>query len=358
MDQRLVHRRVEGLALGAEGRQKIAIRIEDLEARMTVVGHPDPAGRIDGDEPRIDERIGAATRYLAPKDCGWPQRRRWENAAVTNRPARVAVLVLVLAYALAVAFVVPRSGALITTYARASEVASALGLAAGLCLLAAGALEADADARAGLAHLDRVADQVPHHLLKRAGIAGDARRLHAEGGVELDAARVELRTQAVDGARDGDARSVARLISLVEEQSPLLVELARELARHEKADSREEADRHLHGRREPPVVDRIAQEKDRADRQEDAGDPRKELHADEALPVESGARRYRRRRDRGFFCSLAQRGREVDRPRRSSRAGAFLRKVNGRRSECHRRRGNCGRPLFTLRRKSSSSNDP
>ena len=86
-----------------------------------------------------------------------------------------------------------------------------------------------------------------------------------------------------------------------------------ELAGDEEPDSREEADRHLDRRRQPPVVDRVAQEKDRADRQEDSGDPREQLHADEALPVD--ARRRRRRtgvEDRGFFCSLAHRSGGVE----------------------------------------------
>jgi signal transduction histidine kinase len=66
-------------------------------------------------------------------------------AALRHRPigrADTLVAVGALAYAIAVAFAVPRSGALVTTYGRASELASALDLAAGLALLAAGVVAA------------------------------------------------------------------------------------------------------------------------------------------------------------------------------------------------------------------------
>ncbi|MDA0158721.1 histidine kinase [Solirubrobacter ginsenosidimutans] len=56
------------------------------------------------------------------------------------RSARVVVSVLVLAYALAVVLVLPRSGPLITSYARASDAAQALALVCGLALLGAGLL--------------------------------------------------------------------------------------------------------------------------------------------------------------------------------------------------------------------------
>ena len=114
-----------------------------------------------------------------------------------------------------------------------------------------------------------------------------------------------------------------------------------ELAGEEKADSREEADRHLHRRRQPPVVDRVAQKKDRADRQEHSGDPGEQLYADEALPVD--ARRRRRRGDRRLFCSFSHRSGDVDGRHRSSRIGDLLRGGDDRRSEGHRRDRECDR---------------
>ena len=62
---------------------------------------------------------------------------------ITQRPARLvfgALCAAALAHALAVATVLPRSGPLLTTYAASSGFASALDLAAGLALLAAGIL--------------------------------------------------------------------------------------------------------------------------------------------------------------------------------------------------------------------------
>jgi signal transduction histidine kinase len=63
--------------------------------------------------------------------------------AVALRPRQVSlahglVAAAALGYGIAVAFGPPRSGALVTTYARASDAASAVDLAAGLALLAAG----------------------------------------------------------------------------------------------------------------------------------------------------------------------------------------------------------------------------
>jgi signal transduction histidine kinase len=59
-----------------------------------------------------------------------------KNAVV--RPVRVVVSVLVLAYALTVVLILPRSDPLVTSYARASDVAAALALVAGLALLGSG----------------------------------------------------------------------------------------------------------------------------------------------------------------------------------------------------------------------------
>ena len=115
-----------------------------------------------------------------------------------------------------------------------------------------------------------------------------------------------------------------------------------ELAGDEKADPREKADRHLHRRRQPPVVDRVAQKKDSADRQEDSGDPRKELHADEALPVDAA-----RAAGGGATGDFSAPSRTSDgcagRLGRSSSIGDFLRRGNCRRSKGHRRDRECDR---------------
>jgi signal transduction histidine kinase len=64
--------------------------------------------------------------------------------------ARIAVWTVALAVAVAVAFVVPRTGALVTTYAGASPAAAALDLAAGLALLAAAVVGAAERSRLAL----------------------------------------------------------------------------------------------------------------------------------------------------------------------------------------------------------------
>ena len=138
----------------------------------------------------------------------------------------------------------------------------------------------------------------------RATASAATTRHQEEGGDEADEV-----PPGVPGEDRGEENREARRVEGVRRDGVAARGL--ELADDEKDDSREKADRHLHRRRQPPVVDRVAQKEDRADRQEDSGDPREELHADEALPVERGARRRRRRnrgrRNRGIFCSLSHR---------------------------------------------------
>jgi hypothetical protein len=59
-----------------------------------------------------------------------------------------------------------------------------------------------------------------------------------------------------------------------------------QLAHDEECDRDRDADHHAHRGLQPALFYRVAEEVDRRQREHDTGDPREQLDADEALPVD------------------------------------------------------------------------
>ena len=96
------------------------------------------------------------------------------------------------------------------------------------------------------------------------------------------------------GEEDRDAGAVERV------GGDLVATCGLELAEDEETQAGDDADGHPDGWLQPAALDRVAEEEDRRKGERDAGNPREELHADQALPVERRplflGRRGRRRR--------------------------------------------------------------
>ena len=124
----------------------------------------------------------------------------------------------------------------------------------------------------------------------------DSRRIESSTASAVTIAR---RTNVADaGMRFQSvcaAKNVANRIAIAAPSRALAVArvLARrlQLAQHQEHDGHENTDSDADGRLEPALIDRVAQEKDCREHERDAGNPREQLDADQALPVEGWRRR-------------------------------------------------------------------